>query len=273
MTTAPRALVADDEPRLARALVRALREAWPELEVCAVAEDGEEALRLALALRPDVLFLDIQMPGRTGLEIAADIAGDWPEDAGPLPLSVFVTAFEQFAVAAFERAAADYLLKPVTAERLAACTARLRERLNQRAAAAPADAAGEVRRLEALALDATAPPSPGADDREPIRVLRVGFGDAVRMVPLTDVLCQEAVDKYVNVITESGEGLVRLSLRELAARLEGVRFEQVHRATLVNADRVTHAQRDALGHWSVHLRGLARPVKVSRAFAHRFRPM
>ncbi len=272
MSPGPRALVADDEPRLARALVRALREAWPELEVCAVAEEGEAALQQALALRPDLLFLDIQMPGRTGLEIAAEIADEWPDEAGPLPLAVFVTAFEQFALAAFERAAADYLLKPVTPERLGACVARLQERLRQRAAPAPAAAAGEVRRLQALAAQSAAPGA-GVEDRSPIRVLRVGFGDTVRIVPLADVLCLEAVDKYVNVVTESGEGLVRLSLRELAARLEGVRFEQVHRATLVNAERVTHAQKDALGHWSVHLRGLARPVKVSRAFAHLYRPM
>jgi DNA-binding LytR/AlgR family response regulator len=272
MTATTRALVADDEPRLARALVRALHQVWPELEVCALVEDGDAALEQALALRPDVLFLDIQMPGRTGLEIAAAIADEWSADAGPLPLFVFVTAFEQFAVAAFERAAVDYLLKPVMPDRLAVCAKRVRERLGERMPPAPADAANEVQRLAALALDAAAPP-PHGTDREPIRVLRVGFGDVVRMVPLADVLCLEAVDKYVNVVTEAGEGLVRMSLRELAVRLEGVRFEQVHRATLVNSDRVTHAQRDALGHWSVNLRGLAKPVRVSRAFAHLFRPM
>lgn len=262
----PCAVVAEDEPVLARTLVGLLREAWPQLRIAAVASDGPQAAALALEHMPQVLFLDIRMPGRSGLEVAQAVADDWP-DGLPLPLIVFVTAFDEFAVPAFERAAVDYVLKPVTAARLAVTVQRLQERLALPARAAAADGrAVLVERLQSIET----PPVPA----QRIKVIRAGVGNTVRMIPVTDVICLEATEKYVNVVTTSGESLVRMSLRELAARIEGAAdFVQVHRSMLVNASCIVSAERDENGHSTLNLRGLPRPVKVSRAFAHLFRAM
>lgn len=268
MTTndTPLALIAEDEALLARSLKRQLAEAWPGLRLAEVAEDGLAATEQALALLPDLLFLDIRMPGRTGLEVAEAVNDDWPEDR-PLPLLVFVTAFDEFAVAAFERAAVDYVLKPVTPERLRVTVERLQQRLAARAPQVHAgDAAEQVRTVQALQ-------SPAPAGQERIKVIRAGVGNTVRMIPVGDVVCLEATDKYVNVVTANGEALVRMSLRELAARLEGEDFMQVHRAVYVATRRIRSATRDEVGHYSLAVDGLARPLKVSRAFAHLFKPM
>ncbi|MBK1616040.1 DNA-binding response regulator [Rubrivivax gelatinosus] len=262
----PLALIAEDEPVLARSLQRLLAQTWPGLRLAGVAEDGLAATAQALALLPDILFLDIRMPGRSGLDVAEMVADDWPEDR-PTPLLVFVTAFDEFAVAAFERAAVDYVLKPVTPERLHKTVARLRERLAARAPVALAgDAAEQLRTVQAI----QAPPATG-DER--IKVIRAGVGNTVRMIPVAEVVCLEATDKYVNVVTADGEALVRMSLRELAARIVGAEFTQVHRSVYVATGRIRSATRDELGHYSLAVDGLARPLKVSRAFAHLFRPM
>jgi len=263
---APRALIAEDEPLLARALEKQLREAWPELAAIEAVGDGVTAVERALESAPDVVFLDIRMPGRTGIEAAEAIADDWPADR-PVPLLVFVTAYDEFAVAAFERAAVDYVMKPATAERLALTVARLRERL---AARASMPAAGDLAALFAR-VQAISAPAPAGEER--IRIIRASVGATVTMIPVADVICLEAADKYVTVVTATGEALVRLSLRELAERLEGIELVQVHRATMVNAAYMASATRDEFGHVSLTLRGLKRPVKVSRAFAHLFRPM
>lgn len=264
-TALPCAVVAEDEPVLSRTLVRLLREAWPELRIAAVASDGPQAVELALEHTPQVLFLDIRMPGRSGLEVAEAVADDWP-DGLPLPLIVFVTAHDEFAIPAFERAAVDYVLKPVTAQRLAVSVKRLQERLAQQPAAAASD--GRAVLMEQL-QSITAPAQPA----QRIKVIRAGVGNTVRMIPVADVICLEATEKYVNVITASGESLVRMSLRELAARIEGPEFVQVHRSMLVNAASILSAVRDENGHYRLALRGLQRPVKVSRAFTHLFRAM
>lgn len=259
------ALVAEDEPLLARTLVKTLGEAWPEASV-EVVHDGIAAVERGLEIAPDVMFLDIQMPGRTGLEVAEVVADEWLPDR-PLPLLVFVTAYDEFALKAFERAAVDYVLKPVTAERLAVTVARLRERLAARAAVPAAGEAaslfGQVQAISARVV--------GQDER--VRIIRASFGNTVRMIPVAEVICLEAADKYVTVVTGSGEALVRMSLRELAARLDGIELVQVHRSVMVNADCMASATRDELGHLTLQLRGLERGVKVSRAFAHLFRPM
>lgn len=265
-TDAALAMIAEDEPALARTLARQLREAWPALRLTEPAEDGIDATARALRELPDILFLDIQMPGRTGLEVAEAVADDWPEDRPP-PLLVFVTAYDAFAVAAFERAAVDYVLKPVTPERLRTTVDRLQERLAARGAtAAPGDAAAQLRTVQSI----SAGPAHAAD---PITIIRAGVGNTVRMIPVAEVICFEATDKYVNVVTAAGEALVRMSLRELASRIDGGDFTQVHRGVLVNTRHIESASRDELGHYSLSVRGLARPVKVSRAFAHQFRPM
>lgn len=262
----PLALIAEDEPLLARTLARLLAEAWPGLRLAGVAEDGLGATAQALEQLPDVLFLDIQMPGRTGLEVAEVVTDEWPEDR-PTPLLVFVTAYDEFAVAAFERAAVDYVLKPVTPERLAKTVERLRERLAARGDRPEAgDAAAQLRTVQSIAAGSTA-------GEARIKVIRAGVGNTVRMIPVAEVICLEATDKYVNVITAAGEALVRMSLRELASRIDSSDFIQVHRSVLVNANHIVSATRDEIGHYSLSVRGLQRSVKVSRAFAHLFRPM
>lgn len=262
----PTAVIAEDEPVLARTLARLLAQVWPELQIVGVAEDGLGATALALDTTPDVLFLDIRMPGRNGIDVAAAVADDWP-DGRAEPLCVFVTAFDEFAVSAFEHAAVDYLLKPATAERLQQTVARLQARL---AARAPAPEAGGraalMQRVQALA------PAP-AEPVERIKVIRAGVGNTVRMIPVAEVLCFEATEKYVNVVTAGGEALVRLSLRELMSRIDSADFIQVHRSVMVNAGAIVSATRDENGHYSLALRGLQRPLKVSRAFGHLFRPM
>lgn len=264
-TRRPTALIAEDEPLLSRSLVRLLSEVWPELEVVAVTEDGVSAVERALELTPDVLFLDIKMPGKTGLEVAEDVADDWPgEHAGPM--FVFVTAHDEFAVSAFERAAIDYLLKPATADRLQKTVARLQQRLQARASVpAEGEMATLFRQVQAI--------STPADAGERIKVIRAGVGNTVRMIRVTDVIVFEAADKYVNVVTAGGQALVRMSLRELVFRIDATEFMQVHRSVLVNSNHITSATRDELGHLTLNLRGLARTVKVSRAFSHLFRPM
>jgi DNA-binding LytR/AlgR family response regulator len=262
----PCAVIAEDEPVLARTLARLLGEAWPELRIAGIAEDGLRATELALAEAPDVVFLDIQMPGRNGIDVAETVADDWPDDRAE-PLFVFVTAFDAFAVAAFERAAVDYVLKPATAERLQQTVARLKARLAARSATpAAGERAALMRRVQSIA----APPE---DAGERIRILRAGVGNTVRMIPVADVVCFEATEKYVNVVTPTGEALVRMSLRELMARIDSTDFIQVHRSVLVNANAILSATRDENGHYSLAVRGLQRPLKVSRAFGHLFRPM
>lgn len=265
-TAAPTAVIAEDEPVLARTLTRLLAQVWPELRVVGVAEDGPRAIELGLASTPDVMFLDIKMPGRTGLEVAAAVADDWPDDRAE-PLFVFVTAFDEFAVSAFERAAVDYLLKPATADRLQQTAERLKARLAARASAPEVGGrAALMQRMQSIA-------APQAEPAERIKVIRAGVGNTVRMIPVAEVVCFEATEKYVNVVTPTGEALVRMSLRELMARIDSTDFIQVHRSVLVNSNAILSATRDENGHYSLAVRGLQRPVKVSRAFGHLFRPM
>jgi DNA-binding LytR/AlgR family response regulator len=265
----PTAVIAEDEPVLARTLQRLLEQAWPELRIAGVAEDGLRATELALAAAPDVVFLDIKMPGRNGIEVAEAVADDWPDDRAE-PLFVFVTAFDEFAVAAFERAAVDYVLKPATAERLQQTVGRLKARLAGRSMEPVAGGrAALMQRVQSIAQ----PSVPPIDPAERIKVIRAGVGNTVRMIPVADVVCFEATEKYVNVVTPSGEALVRMSLRELMARIDSTDFIQVHRSVMVNSGAILSATRDENGHYSLAMRGLQRPLRVSRAFGHLFRPM
>ena len=262
----PTAVIAEDEPVLARTLVRLLEQTWPELRIAGIADNGLRATDLALTETPDVVFFDIQMPGRNGIDAAEAVADDWPDERAE-PLFVFVTAFDEFAVAAFERAAVDYVLKPATAERLQQTVARLKARLAARSVSpAAGDRAALMQRMQSIAA---APIETG----ERIKVIRAGVGNTVRMIPVADVVCFEATEKYVNVVTPTGEALVRMSLRELMARIASSDFIQVHRSVMVNANAILSATRDENGHYSLAVRGLQRPLKVSRAFGHLFRPM
>jgi DNA-binding LytR/AlgR family response regulator len=273
----PRLLIAEDEPLLAAQLAHELAAAWPEARVVATVGDGLSAVQAALQHRPDVCLFDIRMPGQTGLEAAHALAEDWPDNAGPLPLLVFVTAYEQYAIDAFDRSAADYVLKPVQPARLARTVTTLRERLTSRMrtphpAAAPADLGEWGRLLATLSAQLAGAPERGAStDR--LRVLQVANGATIDLVPIDDVLMFEAADKYVRVLTAAREHLIRVSLRELLPRLDEAVFWQVHRGTVVRIDAVERAVRDESGRLTLHLRGCRDKPVVSRLYAHRFKAM
>ncbi len=277
----PRALIAEDEPLLAATLQAELARIWPELEIAAVVGDGESAVERTLAIRPEVCFLDIRMPVMSGLEVAQALAEDWPDDGTPFPLMVFVTAYDQYALQAFEHAAFDYVLKPVEPVRLAQTCVRLRQALAERgragspspvgAAAAPVDAAGlagAVEQLRAL-LSAT----PATTTVEPLRVVQAGVGNAIHMVPIEEVIYFEAADKYVRVMTASREYLIRVSLRELLPRLDATRFWQIHRGTVVRAEAIASAERDESGKVTLRLSGRPEKLVVSRLHTQRFKAM
>ncbi|CAG0946596.1 Transcriptional regulatory protein YpdB [Gammaproteobacteria bacterium] len=232
---------------------------------------GDAAVEQALQLQPDVLFLDIRMPGMTGLEAAQAIAEDWPDDAAtPFPLIVFVTAYDQYALQAFERAAVDYVLKPVQTDRLAQTCVRLQAALLQRAEPQPAGATIDAVMQQLRGLLA---PGPTAHGGAPLRVIQAGVGNAIHMVPVDEVLYFEAADKYVRVITAEREHLIRTSLRELQPQLDAQRFWQIHRGTIVRCDAVASALRDEAGKITLTLRGHADKLNVSRMYAHLFKAM
>ncbi len=257
-----RALIAEDEPILAATLSAALQRLWPQLEIVAICANGVEALEQALALRPDILFLDIKMPGKSGLEAAEELADAWEGEAA-FPQVVFVTAYDEYALAAFEHAAADYVLKPVNDARLSKTV----ERLRARRAEAP-DGAGLAQLVEQMrALLPAAAPS------ERLSVIRAAVGNQVRMIPVGEVVFFEAMDKYVNVVTGDGESLIRMSLKELLPQLDAERFWQIHRGTIVNASCVVSAARDEMGKVSLTLRNRPEKLRVSPLYAHLFRQM
>ncbi|MEO7152372.1 MAG: LytTR family DNA-binding domain-containing protein [Burkholderiaceae bacterium] len=263
------ALIAEDEPLLAAGLRAELARAWPGLEIVATVGHGAAAVEQALALRPDVLFLDIRMPGLSGLEAAQAIAEDWPADIAALPLMVFVTAYDQYALAAFEHAASDYLTKPVDPRRLAQSCERLRDALARRRTAPGATLDAALAQLRGL-LEATADPAPAS---APLTVIQAGSGALVHFVPIGEVIYFEAADKYVRVVTAQREHLIRASLRELLPQLDPQRFWQVHRGVVVRADAIATALRDESGKVTLSLRDHPDRLAASRLYASRFRGM
>ena len=247
----PTAVIADDEPRLATFLKDRLAALWPELVVVGIAGNGAEAKALIDAEAPAVAFLDIRMPGLTGIEVAHAI-----RDVHV----VFVTAFDQYAVDAFDREAADYLLKPVTDERLARAVERLKRRI---AADEPVPALPE-----AIAQLLQAPRTTSR-----IAWIRASVGQEVRIISVDDVCYFEANDKYTCVFTAEGEALIRTPLKDLVAQLDPDRFWQVHRGTVVNLAHVVSTSRDLAGRLSLALKSRNERVAVSRAYAHRFKQM
>ena len=284
----PRALIAEDEPLLAAALQQDLARVWPELQVVAVVGDGRSAVRQALALRPDVLFFDIRMPGQSGIEAAAELADAWPDDL-PFPALVFATAYDQYAVQAFEAQAADYLLKPIQADRLARTVAKVQGLLAQRASAAtgaPPSAPSAV--LPSPELEATmaqlrallggpgvgtAPATAPAAAATRLSVIQASHGTQIHMVPVAEVVYFEAADKYVRVLTAEREYLIRTALKELIEQLDPQEFWQVHRSTLVRATAIATVTRDEAGKQHISLRGRPERLPVSRLYAHLFRAM
>ena len=247
-----RAVIADDEPHLAEHLRARLADLWPELEVLPLAANGLEALEAIEAASPEVAFLDIRMPGLTGLELAGRI--------GEAIHVVFVTAYDQYAVDAFDRDAVDYVLKPVTDERLARCVERLKAKL---AGAEAPPALEEMLRRLAAAL-----PAP-----QRLRWVRASRGEVVKQIAVDEVLYFQASDKYTCVLTREGESLIRTPLAELADQLDPATFWQVHRSTIVNMNEVASTRRDLGGRLLVCLKDGKTELAVSRAFAHRFKQM
>ena len=265
MTTA---LIAEDEPLLAAALQAELQGLWPELDIVARAGDGDSAVELALARRPEVCFLDIRMPGRSGLEAAQAIAEDWPDDTG-FPLLVFVTAYDQYALQAFEAQAVDYLVKPIDTPRLKACVGRLQARLADRkpkAGALDSTLEGTLVQLRAL-LGAAQAPTPR------LEVIQAQTGALVHLVPIDEVIYFEAADKYLRVVTATREHLIRLSLRELLPQLDPQRFWQVHRGTVVQARCIATARREESGKVTLTLTQRPEKLVASRLYAHLFKGM
>ena len=249
MTTA---LIADDEPHLAQYLKAQLAQAWPELEIVKIAANGVEAAEAIGELAPDLAFLDIQMPGLTGLEVAQGIEG--------ATRVVFVTAYDQYAVEAFEARAVDYLLKPLKAERLAACVTRLRQE-----APAPAGDDALAETLKRLL------PAAAASAR--LRYIRAAQGELMHQIPVDEVLFFHADDKYTVVQTATAEHLIRTPIFELSGQLDPDRFWQVHRSTIINLDHLAGTRRDEQSRLFVRIRGQARELPVSRAYVHLFKAM
>ena len=244
----PRAIIAEDEPLLREELAELLGSLWPELEIVAQVEDGIAALRALDSLQPDVLFLDIHMPGLTGLEVARQASGRCHV--------VFVTAYDQHTLAAFEQGAADYVLKPPNAARLATTVARLKERIGRQAPALD----GLLREL-------------GGAQRGFLRWINASHGQTVHVITVDDVCYFQADTKYTRVVTATEESLIRKPIRELCEELDPASFWQIHRSTIVNVHAVAGVVRDLRGRTQVRLRRREELLPVSEAYVHLFRQM
>ncbi|MYN10994.1 LytR/AlgR family response regulator transcription factor [Pseudoduganella aquatica] len=247
MAARPRVMIADDEPLLRAELAEALRRLWPEAELVGEAGDGYQALRMAQELAPDVAFLDIRMPGLSGLELARTF--------GLRTHVVFVTAFHEHAVAAFDEGAVDYVLKPADPARLARCVERVRARLNQ----PPPDLTRLMARLQ---------PKPSAPSW-----LQASVGQTIHFIDLADVVYFSAEAKYTRVVTDKLEAHIRTPLKELAEMLDEAGYWQVHRSHVVAVKRIAAAVRDGDGALWLSLRGHAARLPVSQRFQHRFKGM
>lgn len=245
----PTALIAEDEPMLKSQLKARLAEAWPELTIVAEAENGEEAVMLAREERPDIAFLDIRMPVLSGLDVAKAIAGG--------PHIVFVTAYDEYAVAAFEEGAVDYVLKPPAPQRIAKVVERLKTRLGT----PPADLAALLERLAARDMGGS------------LKWIRASLGTALKLIAIDDVLYFQSEDKYTKVVTAEGDALIRKTIKELYDELDHEQFWQVHRGTIVNLRSIAKVERDWRDQPLLTLRNRNEKLTVSRTFAHLFKAM
>ena len=250
------ALIADDEPHLARALAEQLAALWPELNIVHIARHGLEAADKIAALKPDIAFLDIQMPGLSGLEVAQGIEG--------ATQVVFVTAFDDYAVMAFEQEAFDYVLKPVKTERLARTLQRLQQTL------AHANDDGDARLLAVLHRLAPAAQAPA---QAPLRWIRASMGELTHQVDVSEVLFFRADEKYTCVQTATVEHLIRTPIVDLAAQLDARQFQQVHRSIIVNLAQLAGTRRDEASRLFLRVKGHSQELPVSRAYVHLFKAM
>ena len=256
----PSALIADDEPLLRKSLTRLLAEAWPGLDIVAQARNGREAVAQFEALKPDICFLDVHMPGLSGVEAARQI--------GRRAHLVFVTAYGEYAVQAFEHGALDYLVKPVEPARLADTVTRLQERLR---AAQPAP------NIEAL-LDQLAARLLKPATLEPLRWIRASIGQELRLISVEQIDFLRSDEKYTRIawhgdMGKAGEALIRTPLKELVSQLDGNHFVQVHRSVVVNLRAISHVTRGDNETASIHLKGRNEVLPVSRSYLHHFRQM
>ena len=257
----PTALIADDEPLLRQRLVSLLARTWPELKVAAEARNGREAVELFDLHEPDVVFLDVHMPGLSGIDAARSMVGR--------TRLVFVTAYEQYAVTAFEHGAIDYLVKPFDEARLSQTVARLRERLQP----GPVQAATSQAMEGLLASLAAEVRSRAQAPARHLQWLRASVGTTVRLIPVDQVQYLRSDEKYTLVVWDGGEALIRRTIRELADELDPDRFAQIHRSVIVNLTRVSHVTRGVNETADVHLHGRSEALPVSRSFLHLFRQM
>lgn len=251
MTTA---IVAEDEPAQMNELVRLLREHWPELHIAAQCEDGLSAMEALDEHKPDVAFLDIRMPGASGIEVARAASGKVHV--------VFVTAYDDHAIAAFDTGAADYLLKPVTTERFAQMVERLRSRL---ASHASTDLTRLLAVLDTQLLE--------RKNRGALKWVTASVGDTVKMFPIDEVLFFQAEDKYVRVVTQGDEAVIRTPLKDLVKQLDPETFWQIHRSVIVRASAIDRVQKDALGHFHARIKARSELLPISAAYSSRFRGM
>ncbi|MBV8660055.1 MAG: response regulator transcription factor [Burkholderiales bacterium] len=251
-----RALIADDEPLLRDMLKFRLQQVWPELEVVAEAESGAEAVQLFDEFEPDLAFLDIQMPVMTGVEVARVLAKRCH--------IVFVTAYDEYAVEAFNRGAIDYVLKPVNAERLAETVERLKERL----ASSRSAPIGPLEELLAAFAART-----GSRGEHGLKWIKASQGQHLHLIAVPDIIYFRAEDKYTKVMTASGELLIKKPIKELSEELDGDAFWQIHRSTIVNVHCIDHVGRDHRDQPLIYLKGRDETLIVSRAFAHLFKQM
>jgi DNA-binding LytR/AlgR family response regulator len=254
-TPAPTAVIADDERLMREQVAGRLKEAWPELLIVGEAGNGREAVAMVQSLEPDIVFLDISMPEMDGIKAAQALAGK--------AHVVFVTAYDQYAVSAFDHGAIDYLLKPVEPERVALTCRRLRERLQQEP-----DPMNDL--LEQLSQRLG---SGGLKPREYMRWVQASVGANIRMIPTSDILFFRAEDKYTRVQTEGFEALIRKPIKELIEALDPNEFWQIHRATVVRVDAVAQVSRNFRGNQIVHVKGRDEKLEVSRSFNHLFKQM
>ncbi|KAF1726447.1 MULTISPECIES: LytR/AlgR family response regulator transcription factor [Pseudoxanthomonas] len=253
-----RGVIAEDEELLRTALSSLLKETWPQMEIVAECEDGASALESIAELQPDVAFLDIRMPGLTGIEVARAMA-----EASPRTQVVFVTAYDQYAIDAFEQGAIDYLLKPITRERLLATV----QRIQARVAAGHPDGAT----LDALLRHLSA--RQGAPDKPPLAWITASAGKDTKLIMVDDVAYFQADNKYTTVMTADGESLLRTPLRELLDALDTNTFKQIHRSTIVNMKQVASVSRDDAGRGRLKLKSRPEVLTVSQPFMTLFRTM
>jgi len=251
-----KAIIADDEEQLRKYLRLHINETWPDLEICGEAKNGAEAVELVETLQPDIAFLDIRMPGLTGIEVAKKISGRcWV---------VFITAYDQYAIEAFENEAIDYLLKPIDSKRLKKTVERLQKRLTT-TLSHPEDFTGIVEKLISQL------PSPKATNY--LKWIKAQHGDDIRLISTDDIFYFKAADKYTQIFSKSGESLINKPIKGLAQELDPDKFWQIHRSTIVNVSCITKVSRSLTGRHILKLTEVEEPLTVSRTYAYLFKQM